>query len=375
MSKEDLNKLRLEIADVDKQILKLAANRIKLAQDVGRIKAQLKLPVKDFRVEKEVLERNFITGSSLGLYKDLTTELSQVLIKYAVLVQDEYTSQIRREENKDFKNILIVGGFGGMGRWMSQFFRSFGHQISIYDPSTQQLTPEKAEALGVVTDLAQTALESDMILVATPLSVASSTLQQLIKLEPKGIILDICSLKSPVVDTIQLGLKQGLRMASIHPMFGPQVDILAGHNIILCDFNNASINAEVAALFQETTANLITIPIEDHDRLMGYVLGLSHMVNLVFAQTLVKSGFGFDDFLKIASTTFRSQIEIVKPVANENQDLYFEIQTENNAMDSLYERFGEQFRIFKDTVKNKDRTSFRSLMEASKTYLNSKEIS
>ena len=68
------------------------------------------------------------------------------------------------------------------------------------------------------------------------------------------------------------------------------------------------------------------MPVEEHDELMSYVLGLSHAVNIAFFEALRQSGKGYDDLNRAASTTFRRQVETSRDVASENSQLYFEIQ-------------------------------------------------
>ncbi len=369
---KDLPQLRNEIGALDKKILELISERICLAKEVGRIKAERNLPIKDYRVEKHVLERNFKTAAELGLYKELTQEVSQILIKYAVLTQDVYTSQIRKSSSEEHKSILVVGGLGGMGRWMSQFFRSFGHDVCIFDPAGDSMTAAQKAQQAVTDDFDQAVTSADIIVVSTPISVTEKTLDDIIALSPKALVFDICSLKSTIVDAIERGRQKGINITSVHPMFGPELDLLAGRNIIICKTDDDQITKQASELFKDTTANIIEVPLADHDRLMGYVLGLSHMINLVFAQTLVKSGFKFNDLLQIASTTFKSQIDVVKPVSNENQDLYFEIQVENSYSESLINAFKQQLDEFLKTISQKDRKHFKELMENSKLYLNEK---
>ena len=44
-------------------------------------------------------------------------------------------------------------------------------------------------------------------------------------------------------------------------------------------------------LFANTTATLVEMDLEDHDRLIAYVLGLSHALNIVFFTALTEFRF------------------------------------------------------------------------------------
>jgi chorismate mutase/prephenate dehydrogenase len=47
-----------------------------------------------------------------------------------------------------------------------------------------------------------------------------------------GLILDIGSLKAPFKETLIQMAEKGMQVASIHPKFGPNTDLLTGKHII-----------------------------------------------------------------------------------------------------------------------------------------------
>lgn len=54
---ERLYELRGRIDEIDKQIIELLEERIKVAKEIGKIKKELNLPIKDEEREREVLKR------------------------------------------------------------------------------------------------------------------------------------------------------------------------------------------------------------------------------------------------------------------------------------------------------------------------------
>ncbi len=54
---ERLYELRTEIDGIDRQIIELLEERAKLTREIGKIKRELNLPVKDEKREEEVLKR------------------------------------------------------------------------------------------------------------------------------------------------------------------------------------------------------------------------------------------------------------------------------------------------------------------------------
>lgn len=114
-------------------------------------------------------------------------------------------------------------------------------------------------------------------------------------------------------------------MASLHPLFGPEVTTLAGRVIAVLDCGNPGAADDAAALFRDTALTITRLPVEAHDACMQYVLGLSHLVSILFFTTLVRGRRPFDELAAVASTTFYKQAGTAPEVARENPQLYHEI--------------------------------------------------
>ena len=367
-TKDDLDKLRASIRAKDDAILKLVAERIQLAKEIGKVKLAHNLPIKDFQVEKDVINRARQKAREIGLYEQLAADQAKLLIQYAVMAQDEFHSRAMTRGDRDHHKILVVGGRGLMGRWLSDFFDSFGHQVTLFDQAKvdraggEDRYPQKS-------DLAEAIAGQDFIVLATPISVTAQIIEALVKLQTKATIFDIASLKSPLIPAIEQAEKAGLAITSIHPMFGPDVELLAGRNIIFCDCQNPALTNKALALFEKTTANLLRMPLSQHDEVIGYILGFSHLHNLVFGQVLTQSGIAFTKLAEAGSTTFNAQLGVTAPVVNENQDLYFEIQAENTFTPQLIAGIRKALDQFDQSICEKDRDGFRKLMQQAKDYL------
>ena len=118
-------------------------------------------------------------------------------------------------------------------------------------------------------------------------------------------------------------------MTSVHPMFGPDTELLSGRHVLFLDVGCPEATTEAAQLFASTMAAQIRMDIEEHDRLIAYVLGLSHALNIAFFTALAESGETVPKLADISSTTFDAQLQIAGRVAEENPHLYFAIQAEN----------------------------------------------
>jgi chorismate mutase/prephenate dehydrogenase len=99
--------------------------------------------------------------------------------------------------------------------------------------------------------------------------------------------------------------------------------------IVLCDCGAPAATERVAALFRETAVTLVPLSLARHDEIAAHVLGLSHLVNLVFARALAGSGLTRAELAAVGSTTFQAQLAATANVVGESPELYFAIQKLN----------------------------------------------
>lgn len=359
-----LEDLRIAIEHIDRRIADLIAGRMEIVVEIARAKSEMRLPIRDFRVEREVTDRMEARCTQLGLDPTLGRLLARLLIQSAVRIQEGI---VERVHSGTLMKILILGGGGRMGRWFCNYLDSMGHQVSVYDPQGP------VEGYGFVKDLGGALQDSEMILLSTPLGSSGAVLEEIISMKPRGIVFDICSLKSHLIGHARRAVREGLSLTSLHPMFGPGVRTLMERNVILCRCGCPDADRKVRALFEGTEANLIEMDIEEHDELMAYVLGMSHAVNLIFTDMLVRSGKSFSDLSRVASSTFMKQVKASRDVAYEAADLYFEIQTLNTHTNGAFSLFLEVATELERAVREKDFEAFLELMDRGRRYYGNRQ--
>jgi chorismate mutase / prephenate dehydrogenase len=314
-----LEQHRRDIEALDRRILHLVCERLELARQVGDLKRSLAVPLRNFGVEAQVYRRFEDASSLLGLDASLGRDLARFLIEKAVEEQATLRDAVY---SGDALDTVVVGGKGGMGRWIARFLAGQGHRVRVVDPASGE-TP--FDEMGSLAD----AIDADLIMVAVPMTVCPEILNELGRLRPRGIVAEMCSLKTHLEPVLQGLRSAGIRVISFHPMFGPDVRMLEGRTVVMCtDAPRADLDV-VEGLFADTSARLVEMAPAEHDRRMGLVLGLTHLANLVFARALVHSGVGSTELAEVAGVTFGRQIATTREVARENPSLYYEIQTLN----------------------------------------------
>jgi chorismate mutase/prephenate dehydrogenase len=151
-------------------------------------------------------------------------------------------------------------------------------------------------------------------------------------------------------------------------MFGPDTELLSGRHVIFVDLGVPEALARARELFAPTMVEQVVMSLDDHDRLIAYVLGLSHALNIAFYNALADSGEAAPRLAKLSSTTFDAQLDVASQVARESPDLYFEIQSLNDYGAESLEALAKSVERLRAAVLAQDRGAFTALMLRGKEY-------
>jgi chorismate mutase/prephenate dehydrogenase len=116
-------------------------------------------------------------------------------------------------------------------------------------------------------------------------------------------------------------------------------------------------------------AEQVVMSLDDHDRLIAYVLGLSHALNIAFFTALAESGEAAPRLARMSSTTFDSQLDVATRVAQESPELYYEIQSLNDYGAESLEALTKAVERIRTAVFSKDQQAFAALMRRGRDYL------
>jgi len=319
------------------------------------------LPTRDFGREREVILRGRTAAARLGVSPDLAESLLRQLIQSSLATQEH--ARVAAQAHGSGKRALIIGGHGKMGGWFADFLASQGFRVAIADPKGG------LPGFDTLSSWQDDPLDFDLIVLATPLSATTRLLELLARRRPRALIFDLGSLKTPLRAGLDALVKAGCRVTSVHPMFGPDTELLSGRHVIFIDLGNAAALEEAQELFAPTMAQRVVMGLDEHDRLIAYVLGLSHALNIAFFTALADSGEAAPRLARLSSTTFDAQLDVASRVAAESPELYFEIQSLNEyGSESLLALQHAVERLIA-SVKSGNAAQFGDLMHRGRAYL------
>ncbi len=212
------------------------------------------------------------------------------------------------------KSIAIIGAGGQMGKWLAGYFVKKGFEVTGFDTENPVPTNiNKAESL------ISAILNKEYVLLSTPTKKTPEIIRLIAKeMRRESYLIDITSQKSKTATALGK-IPAKVCPVCIHPMFGPGVKGVKGQNIISIPIKDGKREFDVAKnLFPD--ANFVTIDSTEHDKKIAIILGLTHLINIAFANILAKD----DKILlteKMAGTTFKAQKIIAESILTESPEL------------------------------------------------------
>jgi chorismate mutase/prephenate dehydrogenase len=356
-----LEELRQRVTEIDRQLIALVAERRAVSEEVARVKRATGAPTRDYQRERDVILGVRAQASERGVSPQLAEALLRLLIRSSLTTQ-EHASVVAAGAGTG-RRALVIGGAGKMGSWFVSFLGSQGFAVEVADPSP---TPE---GVTRVEDWRSTDLKHDYIVLATPLGITDAILKDLALRRPPGVIFDVGSLKSPLRAGLLALKSHGCKVTSVHPMFGPDTELLSGRHVVFVDLGHAGALASARELFAPTMAEQVVMSLDDHDRLIAYVLGLSHALNIAFFTALAESGEDAPKLARMSSTTFDAQLDVASRVAQDSPELYYEIQSLNDYGAESLEALSQAVERLRTAVLSQDRATFVALMRRGRDYL------
>ncbi|MCP3957851.1 MAG: prephenate dehydrogenase/arogenate dehydrogenase family protein [bacterium] len=362
---EELNELRESIADVDRSLLELLHRRMHLAARVGKVKAGQGQPIMVPEVHHRVLTRARQHADACGVSEEVMESIFQAVMRGSIERQHRVGVEFRAEAGS---RLLLLGGAGDMGRWFQNFAHLLGHRVDVADPAMAPLPPlaGRYASLADVPDL--NAYEA--IIVSVPLGRTGVVLEELIALQPRGLVIEIASIKDELAPILDRGREAGLKISSLHPMFGPRKTPYESLTFVLAYAEDPQEERlQVESWIRHPYTHLVPVPFRHHDRLMGWLLGFAHLSGMLFGCALTRSGLGAEELKACASTSYNRQTAAALHVLEEDPDLYYEIQSLNPHRGEVYRAATQALSELVESVQEGDRERFRAVLSDARHFL------
>jgi len=230
------------------------------------------------------------------------------------------------------KEIAIIGVNGKMGKWFANYFHKMGFEVVGFDVNNDI----KEKFIVKANSLVGAILKTDYVLLCTPTKRTPEIVRLIAKEMQRGsYLIEISSQKFKTAQTL-LKTPSRVNPVCIHPMFGPGTKSIDGKNVIIIPIKDAKQELSITKLLFPK-ANFVTIDAAEHDKKIAVILGLTHLINIAFANILAK-----DEKIslteKMSGTTFKAQKIISESILTESPELI-----ETIISNPEVRRFAEEF--------------------------------
>ncbi|MFH1003444.1 MAG: prephenate dehydrogenase [Chloroflexota bacterium] len=270
--------------------------------------------------------------------------------------------------------IAIIGGSGQMGQWLARFLRQDGQEVVITGRDQARLR-EASRELGVAAAPLSEAVEgADAVVISVPIDSVAEVARQLGPHTRAGqAIIDITSVKVSPLEALHRHIKAGT-VLGVHPMFGPGARGLAHQNFILTPTGpaEAELAGKVSRYLAERQASATLMTPEEHDQTMAVVLGLSHFVAIVAADTLLELDH-LQESQSISGSSYKLLLALAEGVVSQEPAFYASLQMSLPNMARLEKRFQETAGAWADLVAGADQAGFARRLTDLKARLAGKD--
>ena len=230
------------------------------------------------------------------------------------------------------KKISIIGVNGKMGKWFANYFHKIGFEVIGFDVNNDI----KEKFITKANSLVGAILKTDYVLLCTPTKRTPEIVRLIAKEMQRGsYLIEISSQKYKTSQTL-LKTPSRVNPVCIHPMFGPGTKSIDGKNVIIIPIKDAKKELSITKMLFPK-ANFVTIDATEHDKKIAVILGLTHIINIAFANILAKD----EKILlteKMSGTTFKAQKIIAESILTESPELI-----ETIISNPEVRRFAEEF--------------------------------
>ncbi len=253
--------------------------------------------------------------------------------------------------------VTIIGGSGRMGQWFVKYFIKNGDDVTFSDI-------EKCEAKAIATKThakfipsnSDAVADAELVLISTPIKVITDVLKEISgSLSRDTCVMEISSLKKPIISSLKRIAASGPTVISAHPLFGAGFRKMKQAKIAMVPVMRRDLEErKIRELFP--WAKITVIDVENHDRFMALTLSLTHFVNIVFAS--IVSEEDLDLLENLGGSTFTLQSVLSEGIMTEDPVLYAAIQMENTYTKEYMDKFLSRARTFRKYVLEKNLEDF-----------------
>lgn len=305
---EELGPLREKIDNADREIVSLLSRRQEIVNRIAEIKKNHRLPVYHPAREEDLISERRRQAKQAGLDPDFTEEIYRTILRQSRV---EQTGQMREKGIRPGAVVLIIGGYGEMGRYFAECFSGAGYRVRLMGRNDWDRADELCR-------------DADLAVVSVPIE---KTVEVIYKIAPhlpeRAVLTDITSIKQEPLEAMEK--THPGPVTGLHPLFGPTTSSLDKQIVVATPGRDPEACQWVLDQFSAWGAVVVTSSAEEHDDIMAVVQSLRHFATFAFGQFLEQKKVPISRTLEFSSPIYRLELGMVGRLFAQDAAMYAEI--------------------------------------------------
>jgi len=299
---------RARIDEIDAGLLELLARRKQTVDEIAMLKKEHGLPVYHPAREEDLISKRRAEAGARSLDPMMVEGIFRTIMRGSRITQGE---SMTGHAVLPGAPVVLVGGKGGMGRVLDEWFSRAGYDVRVLDRDDWG----RAEAL---------CKGAKLVVLAVPIDVTGQTAARIAPyLSADCILADITSVKTAPLNAM-LAAHPG-PVVGLHPMFGPGTRSLDKQIVVVVGGRDEQQWSWVMEQLATWGAVIVRSGAEEHDRVMDVVQGLRHFATFAFGQFLHRTDVDLARTLEFSSPIYRLELGMVGRLFAQDPTLYAEI--------------------------------------------------
>lgn len=216
---DEIQKVRDRIDWLDSQIAVMLNERMRAVDQIGKLKKDSGQPVLDDSRERNVLD-SALSSTYHPILKDCIEDIYQEITKAARKSQQFY-----RHTSQPFRCIGFIG-LGLIGGSICKALKTKDPSLKISAMTTSEndlaIAIEGRWIDSAAASVAELISQCELVIIATPLSFVIPIAEEIKKCGKNILVMDVASVKEPIVDVFECLSGNGIEFIGTHPMAGKE---------------------------------------------------------------------------------------------------------------------------------------------------------
>ncbi len=306
--RDRLAQLRQTIDAIDHDMVALLKERQEQVEKVLQLKKAHGLSVYHPAREENLISEKRRIGRAVGLDADYLENIFRCILRQSRV---EQTAQLARRGIRPGAIVLVVGGRGAMGAYLSSWFAKAGYGVRCLE------SDEWPQAATLCRGI-------DLALISVPIECTPDVARQLAPHLPGACMLaDVTSIKQKPLEAM-LAAHPG-PVIGLHPLFGPTTTTMDKQVVVATPGRDHKACQWLLNQFTDWGAIVLTTQSDVHDDIMGIVQALRHFATFIFGRFLYEKRIRMDEALEFSSPIYRLEFGMVGRLFAQDAGLYSEI--------------------------------------------------